>query len=61
MSGLRKRGFRDRSSIKFLTPYPCSYPVAELSKTVQIEFNKKGIEVVPFFNVDYVDPKGKDD
>ena len=56
---LRKRGIRDKSNIKFLTPYPRAYPSAELAKTVQEEFDKKGIEVSTFFNVDYVDPKNK--
>jgi sulfide:quinone oxidoreductase len=56
---LRKRGIRDKSKIKFLTPYPRAYPSVELAKTVQEEFDKKGIEVASFFNVDYVDPKNK--
>jgi sulfide:quinone oxidoreductase len=55
----RKRGIREKCQIKLLTPYPRAYPAAELAKTVQMMFDKKGIEVAPFFNVDYVDPKEK--
>jgi sulfide:quinone oxidoreductase len=56
---LRKTGKRDKSSIKFVTPYPRAYPSAELAKTVQEQFDKKEIEVATFFNLDYVDPKEK--
>jgi sulfide:quinone oxidoreductase len=56
---LRKRGSREKSHINFLTPYPRAYPAAELAKTVQEQFDEKGIEVGTFFNVDYVDPNNK--
>lgn len=52
---LRKKGVREKSVIKFLTPYPRAYPAAEIAKTVQSLFDSKGIEVVSFFNMDYVD------
>lgn len=52
----RKKGIRDRTEIKFLTPYPRAYPAEKLSKIVAPLFEKKGIEVIPFFNVDSVDP-----
>jgi len=54
---LRKKGLREKTEIKFLTPYPRAYPAAEIAKTVQTLFDSKGIEVVPFFNIDYVDIK----
>jgi sulfide:quinone oxidoreductase len=52
----RKKGIRDKTDIKFLTPYPRAYPAEKLSKVVAPLFEKRGIEVVPFFNVDSVDP-----
>ncbi|HVP22474.1 MAG TPA: FAD/NAD(P)-binding oxidoreductase [Conexivisphaerales archaeon] len=52
----RKKGIRDRTDIKFLTPYPRAYPAEKLSKVVAPLFEERGIEVVPFFNVDSVDP-----
>ncbi len=52
----RKRGIREKTDIKFLTPYPRAYPAEKLSKVVAPLFEERGIEVVPFFNVDSVDP-----
>lgn len=56
---LRKMGLRDKSEIRFLTPYPRAYPAAEIARTVQKLFDERGIKVVPFFNIDYVDTKSK--
>jgi sulfide:quinone oxidoreductase len=56
---LRRKGIRDRCEIKFLTPYPRVYPSAEIAKTIQPIFEERGIEVVPFFNADFVDPNEK--
>jgi sulfide:quinone oxidoreductase len=53
----RSRGIRDKVKIKFLTPYPRPYPAERISKVVEPMFEKKGIEVSTFFNVDTVDPK----
>jgi sulfide:quinone oxidoreductase len=53
----RKRGIRDKVKIKFLTPYPRSYPAEKISRVVEPMFQGKGIEVSTFFNVDAVDPK----
>ena len=51
-----KKGTRDRVKIKFLTPYPRPYPAEKISHVVEPMFQKKGIEVTTFFNVDSVDP-----
>jgi sulfide:quinone oxidoreductase len=56
---LRSRGIRDASSITFLTPFPRAYPAVNVSQIVEPLFKKRGIEVLPFFNVDYVDPHKK--
>ncbi|MDG7009164.1 MAG: FAD-dependent oxidoreductase [Nitrososphaerota archaeon] len=52
----QKKGIRDRVKIKFLTPYPRSYPAEKISHVVEPMFHNKGIEVTTFFNIDYVDP-----
>lgn len=52
----QKKGTRDRVKIKFLTPYPRPYPAEKISRVVEPMFQKKGIEVTTFFNVDSVDP-----
>ena len=51
-----KRGIRDKVKIRFLTPYPRSYPAERISRVVEPMFQEKGIEVSTFFNVDSVDP-----
>lgn len=55
----RERRFRDRVEIKFLTPYPRAYPAEKISEVVAPLFAEKGIEVIPFFNVDSVDPASR--
>lgn len=52
----RKRGIRDKVKITFLTPYPRSYPAEPMSRVVGPRFQKRGIELVTFFNVESVDP-----
>ena len=52
----RKRGIREKVKITFLTPYPRAYPSETMSKVVEPRFQKRGIEVVTFFNVESVDP-----
>ena len=52
----RKRGVRDKVKVSFLTPYPRPYPAEPMSKVVEPRFEKRGIEVVTFFNVESVDP-----
>jgi len=51
----RKRGNRDKVKITFLTPYPRPYPAQAMSKVVEPLFQKRGIDVVTFFNVESVD------
>jgi len=52
----RERGIRDKVKITFLTPYPRPYPAEPMSKVVEPLFQKRGIDVVTFFNVESVDP-----
>ena len=53
---LRKTAKREAAQITFLTPYPRPYPAEPMSKVVQPLFEKRGIEVVTFFNLESVDP-----
>jgi sulfide:quinone oxidoreductase len=57
---LRKTGKRDHVSLTFLTPYPRPYPAEPMSKVVEPLFQKRGIEVVTFFNLESVDPIKKE-
>jgi sulfide:quinone oxidoreductase len=52
----RHRGIRDKVKITYVTPYPRPYPAEPMSKVVEPRFQKRGIEVVTFFNVESVDP-----
>jgi len=52
----RKRGIRDKVKLTFLTPYPRAYPAEPMSRVVEPLFQKRGIEVATFFNVESVDP-----
>ncbi len=57
---LRKTGKREHVSLTFLTPYPRPYPAEPLSKVVEPLLEKRGIEVVTFFNLESVDPRKKE-
>jgi len=57
---LRKNSKRDHAKITFLTPYPRPYPAEPMSKVVEPLFEKRGIEVVTFFNLESVDPIKKE-
>jgi sulfide:quinone oxidoreductase len=52
----RRRGTRDSVQIRFLTPYPRAYPSESISDVIQPMFEKRGIQIVPFFASDHVDP-----
>jgi sulfide:quinone oxidoreductase len=52
----RERGIREKVKITFVTPYPRAYPAEPMSKVVEPRFQKRGIELVTFFNVESVDP-----
>lgn len=52
----RDRKKRDKVTLTFLTPYPRPYPAEPMSKVVEPRFQKRGIDLVTFFNVESVDP-----
>ncbi len=52
---LRKKGLRDKTTIKFLYPLSRAFTMAEPAKKVEKMFEKRGIQFTSFFNYDYVD------
>jgi sulfide:quinone oxidoreductase len=56
---LRHRGIRQDVELTLLTPYPKAYPADRIAQVVSRLFEEKRIKVVPFFNVDSVDPSAK--
>ena len=55
----RKRGLRNSVEIKLLTPFPRAYSTQIISDVVSVMSEERGIEVVPFFMADHVDPSEK--
>jgi sulfide:quinone oxidoreductase len=55
----REHGIREKVKLTFVTPYPRPYPAEPMSKVVEPLFQKRGIEVVTFFNVESVDPANR--
>lgn len=53
---LRRRGLRDRSRLVFFTPYPRAYSAAPMNEIVEPRLRERDIEVMPFFDVDRIDP-----
>jgi len=56
---LRRRGIRDQTQIRYLSPLNRAFPIEEASILVEPTLEKRGIEMVPFVNVEEVDPAGK--
>jgi sulfide:quinone oxidoreductase len=53
---LRKKGLRDRSAVTLLSPLNRAFTIESASKLVQPIMEKRGIELVTFFNAEAVDP-----
>jgi len=53
---LRKRGVRDRTTIKFLSPLNRVFTIESASQMVAPIFEQKGIELHTFVNIESVDP-----
>jgi len=56
---LRKKGVREKSEITLLSPLNRAFTIESASKLVQPIFEKRGIELRTFFNVEAVDPVGR--
>ena len=52
---LRKKGLRDRSRLVFFTPYPRPYPAEPINEIIEPIMKDRGIEILPFFDVDSID------
>ncbi len=52
---LRKRGLREKSGVTLLSPLNRAFTIESASKLVQPLFDRRGIELKTFFNVDAVD------
>jgi sulfide:quinone oxidoreductase len=53
---LRRRGLRERSEVTLLSPLNRAFTVESASKLVQPIFERRGIKLSTFFNVEAVDP-----
>jgi len=56
---LTKKKLRDKTRIVFVTPYNRFYPIEPVNEIVEPIFKERGIELVPFFNLDSVDHENK--
>ncbi len=56
---LNKKGLKNKTKIKFFTPFPRAYPAEPMNKVVEPMVEQRGIEVMPFFDLDTVDTKAK--
>ena len=56
---LRTRGIREKAQIKLLSPLNRAFTIEATSRLVQPFLAERGIELVPFFNVESVDPAAK--
>ena len=52
----RRKGTRIDVELTLLTPYSTSYPADQIARVVSNLFEEKGIKILPFFNVESVDP-----
>jgi sulfide:quinone oxidoreductase len=53
---LRVRGVRGASRLVLFTPYPRAYPAEPINEVIAPILEEQGIEVMPFFDVDRIDP-----
>jgi sulfide:quinone oxidoreductase len=53
---LRRRGIRNRSEVRLLSPLNRAFTIESASKVVQPLMAQRGIELTTFFNVESVDP-----
>lgn len=55
----RRKGMRNDVELALLTPYPRAYPAVKIAETVGPMFEERGIKLMPFFNIESVDPGTK--
>lgn len=56
---LRRRGIRRATTIRYLSPLERAFPIAEAAELVEPILERRGIELLPFFNLEEVDPAGR--
>ena len=56
---LRERGLRDKSEVHFCSPIGRAFTIESVSEMATPEFERKGIELHTFFNVETIDPERK--
>jgi sulfide:quinone oxidoreductase len=56
---LRRRGLRERTRLVFISPYPRAYPAEPMNAIVEPIMRERGIEIMPFFDVDRIDPAAR--
>lgn len=53
---LNKKGLKSKSRLVYFTPYPRAYPAKPMNEIIEPILTERGIEVLPFFDLDRVDP-----
>src|SRR5579864_1628182 len=56
---VRRRGLRERMRLVFISPYPRPYPAEPMNALVEPIMRERGIEIMPFFAVDRIDPASR--
>jgi len=56
---LNKKGLRSKTKITYFTPYPRAYPAEPMNRIVEPMLKERGIEVMPFFDLDMVDTENR--
>jgi sulfide:quinone oxidoreductase len=53
---VRKKGLKEKTKFVFFTPYPRAYPAEPMNEIVEPIMKERGIEILPFFDLDRIDP-----
>ncbi len=53
---LRRRGIRGATKLTYISPLPRAFPIESVADVIEPVMARRGIELVPFFNVEEVDP-----
>ncbi len=56
---LRKHNLREKTQITYFTPYPRPYPAEPMNRIVEPMMKVRGIEVLPFFDLESIDVENK--
>jgi sulfide:quinone oxidoreductase len=53
---LRRRGVRGATKLTYVSPLPRAFPIESVADMIEPVMARRGIELLPFFNVEEVDP-----